>query len=37
VRDARANARHPDHSVTVAGLVLYTIVVGSVIALINVD
>jgi hypothetical protein len=36
-RDARTSERDPDHAVTVVGLFVYAVVVGSVIALINID
>jgi hypothetical protein len=36
-RDARTNDRDPDQAVTVVGLVVYVLVVGGVIALINID
>jgi len=36
-RDARTSERDPDHAVTVIGLFVYVAVVGSVIALINID
>lgn len=37
VRDAHSSERHPDHAVTVGGLVLYAIFIAGVIALINID
>jgi hypothetical protein len=36
-RDARTNERNPDYAVTVVGLFVYAVVVGGVIALINID
>jgi hypothetical protein len=36
-RDARTSERDPDYAVTLVGLVVYVVVVGGVIALINVD
>ena len=36
-RDAHTSERHPDYAVTVVGLVVYTLIVGGVIALINID
>ena len=36
-RDARTNERNPDSAVTVVGLSVYAVVVGGVIALINID
>jgi len=36
-RDARTNERNPDSAVTVVGLFVYAVVVGGVIALINID
>ena len=36
-RDARTTERDPDYSVTVVGLFVYVVVVGGVIALINID
>ena len=36
-RDARTGERHPDHAVAVGGLLVYVVVVGGVIALINID
>ena len=36
-RDARTNERNPDYPVTVVGLSVYAVVVGGVIALINID
>jgi hypothetical protein len=36
-RDARTSKRDPDYAVTVVGLFVYVIVVGGVIALINID
>jgi hypothetical protein len=36
-RDARTSKRDPDYAVTVVGLFVYTVVVGGVIALINID
>ena len=36
-RDARTSERDPDYVVTVAGLSVYVVVVGGVIALINID
>jgi hypothetical protein len=37
VKDAHTNERHPDHAVTVGGLVVYVAFVAGVIALINID
>jgi hypothetical protein len=37
VKDAHTDERHPDHAVTVAGLVAYVAFVAGVIALINID
>jgi len=37
VRDARTSERDPDHAVTVVGLFVYAVVVGTVIALIDID
>jgi hypothetical protein len=37
VRDARTTERQPDYAVTVVGLFAYAVVVGGVIALINID
>jgi hypothetical protein len=36
-RDARTSERDPDNAVTIAGLFVYVVVVGGVIALINID
>jgi hypothetical protein len=36
-RDARTSRRDPDYAVTVVGLFVYVVVVGGVIALINID
>jgi len=36
-RDARTSERDADYKVTVVGLFLYTVVVGGIIALINID
>ena len=36
-KDARTNERDPDYAVTVIGLFVYAVVVGGVIALINID
>jgi hypothetical protein len=36
-RDARTSERDPDYAVTVVGLLAYVVVVGGVIALINID
>ena len=36
-RDARTSERDPDYAVTVVGLFVYVVVVGGVIALINID
>jgi len=36
-RDARTSERDPDYGVTVVGLLVYVLVVGGVIALINID
>ena len=37
VRDAHTSERHPDHAVTVGGLVAYVVFVAGVVALINID
>ena len=37
VKDAHTSERHPDHAVTVGGLVVYVAFVAGVIALINID
>jgi len=36
-RDARTSESHPDHAVTMVGLVVYVLVVATVIALININ